>query len=219
MEDPNKIKIKFKRSRVILTAVYAVICAAVYSAAPFVPEEHPYLRQLTVFVGTVLLIITLVSFFKLFTYEIRRELYRRITVALFNAGKVWRTIKKSVRRFLGLPDRVDLKGEDERTIVFDGERRRRRDVKRKKVKYSDLDSNRTRIRFLFAKYIIEHTAKEDPPEISDTPSELGRKLPEGEESSELIGIYLPARYAPDRFEVTTSDVERIAGFVGTSGKI
>ena len=104
METNERKKIKFKRSRVIVTWVLFVLSVAAYSTGPFIPADHRYLRQLSVLVGTLLLIAALISFLKLFTYEIRMELYRRVSRALFAAGEKWRAVRARVRKLLGLPE-------------------------------------------------------------------------------------------------------------------
>ncbi len=219
MEKRENNKIKFKRSRIVLTLVYAALSVAAFSLRVLVPPERRYIRQLIVLVGTLFLILTAISFLRLFTYEIRRELYRRVSKALFNAGEKWRAVKAKVRKLLGLPEKSDLAGSDERKIVFDEERRKRKQKPLPKLKYSDLNDNRSRIRFLFARYVIDRASKDDPPIISDTAGDMEKKLPDEKEKAPLVEIYRVARYAPEEVAVSDSDVVVQAAFVGTSGKI
>ena len=219
MEQNGRKKIKFKRSRVILTWVLFVLSVAAYSTAPFIPPDHRYLRQLSVLVGTLLMIATLFSFLRLFTYEIRMELYRRMSRVLVAAGEKWRSVKARVRKFFGLPERADLRGKDERTIVTADRERRNRNRPLPRARYSDMKENRARIRFLWAKYVIDRADREDPPVISDTPREIGDKLSDDDVKDGLFALYRTARYAPDDVRISDRDVVREAELVGTSGKI
>lgn len=213
-------KIKFKRYRVVLTCIYAILSVAAYSSCAFVSPDRRYLRQLTVLIGTILAVIALISFFKLFTYEIRRELYRRISQALFNAEEKWRNLKARIRKILGLPERSELGGKDERSIIFDdSSRKARKERKIPRIKYSDLTDNRSRLRFLWAKYVITKAVKDDPPIASDTCREIEFKLPDEDGKEELFNVYRGARYAQNDSEIPDVEVMKFAGFVGTSGKI
>ena len=214
-------KIKFKRSRIILTLVYLALTVGVFSSLAFVPRDPDlrYLRHLIVMLGTIFAIITLISFLKLFTREIRMELYRRISQALFNASEKWRSIKATIRRKLGLPERADMRGRDERNIVFDPEKSARRAAKRPpKIKYSEMNDNRRRIRFLWAKYVTEHT-KDDPPTISDTPENIKSKIDDAAVNDRIFELYQTARYSPKKYEIADADVLEQAKIIGTKGKI
>ena len=219
-KNKEKNKIKFKRSRVIATCVLFVLTCAVFSLSAFVPPDRRYLNQLIILIGTVMLVITLVSFFKLFTAEIRRELYRRISQAMFNAGEKWRAVRARVRKFFGLPERADMRGQDERRIVFDDTRRSGSKKKEfPKVRYSQLDDNRKRVRFLWAKYVIDRSNKETSPAVYNTPEEIRGILPEDAENEELFGLYYAARYSPSGTLISDEETLRQAKFVGTNGKI
>ena len=220
MEKKPKNKIKFKRSRLILTAVYAFVSASLYCVVPMVPPVHRYVRQLFIMLGTMVLILTMVSFFKLFTREIRQELYRRISEAMFNAGEKWRKFKATVRKKLGLPEKTVLGGRDERHIVFEGDDVRAARRKRPhRLKYSDMTNNRERIRFLWAKYVIDTMKKETQPSVSNTPAEIKDLLGTGPDDEELFMLYYDARYTPDDRDIPAKAVVRQAEFVGTRGKI
>jgi len=220
MKKSERKKIRFSRKRIAATSVLFVLTAAVYSSYAFVPPEYRYIRQLVIVVGSLLSVITLVSFAKLFTGEIRRELYRRISEAMFNVGEKWRSFKAAVRKRLGLPEKPDDRSRDVRHIVFDSDDRRRSRVSRiEKLKYSAMENDRRRIRFLWAKYVVENTAKEDPPSIADTPNEISGKITAHQPNTELFELYHTARYAGDGAKIDPQAVIRQANVVGTKGKI
>ncbi len=219
MKDSERKKIKFKRSRVIVTCILFAVSIGFYSLGPFIPEDHRYLTQLTVLLGTLSLIGAFFSFLKLFTYEIRVELYRRISRALVAAGEKWRQVKAKVRRMLGLPERAELAGADERRIVMSGAADRKKKKPLPKAKYSDMKENRLRVRFLGAKYVIDRASADDPPSVSATPREIGDKLADDEIKADLFALYRTARYAPEGAVTPDGEVSRQAKLVGTSGRI
>lgn len=216
----EKQPIKFDRKRLVITTIYLALSILTYQAASWLPKEHRYFYQGFVTVATVFLILFFRSALKLFTREIRLELYQRISEAMFNAGKRWRAVKKKIREKLGLKERTFIGGTDERHIVFDNEIRRGRKKRSARQKYTDMTTNRERIRFLWAKYIISFAKQGMQPSVSQTPDEIKDSLEIREEMGEaLFGLYYTARYAPDDVNIDDHDVNDQAEFVGTKGKL
>lgn len=216
----EKQPIKFERKRLVITAVYLVLALTTYQLSTYVPDEHRYVYQGFITVGSVFLILFFRSAWKLFTREIRLELYQRISEAMFNAGKRWRAVKKKIREKLGLKERTFIGGSDERHIVFDSDIRRGRRKRAARQKYTDMTTNRERIRFLWAKYIISFAKQGMQPSVSQTPDEIKDSLEVREEMGEaLFGLYYTARYAPDNVTIDDHDVNDQAEFVGTKGRL
>ncbi len=216
----EKQPIKFERKRLIITAVYLILALATYQASVYIPDERRYVYQGFITVGSIFLILFFRSAWKLFTREIRLELYQRISEAMFNAGKRWRAVRKKIREKLGLKERTVMHGIDERRIVFDNEIRRGRKRRVARQRYTDMTTNRERIRFLWAKYIISFAKQGMQPSISQTPDEMKSTLDVREEMGEnLFGLYYTARYAPDDVTIDDHDVNDQAEFVGTKGKL
>lgn len=216
----EKQPIRFERKRLVITAVYLALSILTYQAASWLPKEHRYIYQGFFTVATVFLILFFRSLLKLFTREIRLELYGRISEAMFNMGKRWRAVKKKIREKLGLKERTVIGGTDERHIVFDNEIRRGRKKRSARQKYTDMTTNRERIRFLWAKYIISFAKQGLTPSISQTPDEIKDSLEVREEMGDrLFSLYYTARYAPDSVGIDDHDVNDQAEFVGTKGKL
>ena len=222
MKKIEKKKIKFKRSRIVITLIYLTVTVAVFASLAFIPRdpELRYLRHVVVALGALIAVLTIISFLKLFTYEIRMELYRRISQAMFNASEKWRSFKAAVRRKLGLPERAEMRGRDERNIVMDPERASRKARKNiRRIKYSDMHDNKMRIRFLWLKYVAEHTGDNDPPVISDTPEKILRKINDPHPNKDIFALYRTARYTSERTVIDSDAVSAQAELIGTKGKI
>lgn len=216
----EKQPIRFDRKRLVITAIYLALSILTYQAASWLPKEHRYIYQGFFTVATVFLILFFRSLLKLFTHEIRLELYGRISEAMFNIGKRWRAVKKKIREKLGLKERTYIGGSDERSIIFDNEVRRTRKKRLARQKYSDMTTNRERIRFLWAKYIVSFAKQGLTPSISQTPDEIKDSLEIREEMGErLFSLYYTARYSPDDITIDDHDVNDQAEFVGTKGKL
>ena len=82
-----------------------------------------------------------------------------------------------------------------------------------------MPDNRSRIRFLWAKYVLEKQRRETAPTISQTPAEIRRTLNTGLPDGKLFSLYYTARYAPESRSIADRDVVETADFVGTGGKV
>ena len=203
----------------IATAIFATISAGLYIGAQYPTPEYRYFRQGMIFLATAMLVLALYCFARLFTPEIRKELYRRMSEALFNAAENIRRFRAIIRKKLGLSDKAKLKGKDERRIVFSDGRDPARREKHKRRRYSEMPDNRSRIRFLWAKYVLEKQRRETAPTISQTPAEIRRTLNTGLPDGKLFSLYYTARYAPESRSIADRDVVETADFVGTGGKV
>lgn len=216
----EKQPIKFERKRLTVTIIYLILSFAIYQAAIFVPNERRYVYQGFIAVGTIFLVLFFRSAWKLFTREIRLELYKRLSETMFNMGERWRSVKNKIRQKLGLKKKTIIRGSDERRIIFDNDIRRGRRKRSERRKYTDMTTNRERIRFLWAKYIISFTKQGMQPSISQTPNEIKNSFEVREEMGEnLFGLYYTARYAPDKVTIDDRTVNDQAEFVGTKGRL
>ena len=219
MKKTTENKIRFSRPRLIVTGVLAVITASLYLASMYPHPTYRYFRQGMVFIATAMLVLTLYCGARLFTREIRKELYRRISEAMFNAAEKWRQVRAIIRKKLGLPDKARLTGKDERRIFFKDDEVKTKTKKYKKRSYSDMPDNRRRIRFLWAKYVLDKQSKKTAPTVSQTPDEIRSTLNTGLPDAKLFALYYTARYAPRDRAIDNRDVVETANFVGTGGKI
>ena len=215
----KKVKIKFHRPRLIRATIYFLISLGFLQASMLIEKSYKYLKQVVGFVGILFLILSFVAFGKLFTKEIRAELFRRISSALFNATKPFRIVINKIKEKLGLNRQMMNGDDDEKTIVIVKNERLRKKSAYKHHKYSDMRSNRERIRFLWTKYILDKKQKNQKFAISYTPSEIKDSLDIEDNGTQLFALYYPARYGGDDIKINNKDVEAQADFVGTGGKI
>ena len=145
---------------------------------------------------------------KLFTKEIRQELYRRLSKAIFNVAEKLKAAADKVRKKLGIKPKVRRRSADEVNIIINDDRTRRK--KRKPVtkkRFSSLTEDAERIRFMYVKLIEYKQKKKGNCHSYDTPNELEKKVAENDTEHELFTLYTPVRYAEKAY-VTPEDVKK-----------
>ena len=198
--DPNRVRIVFSRKRIVLTLIYLGVSLLLFYIWWLVPREHRYYRQFIMFFAFGTLILSVISFFKLFTREIRMELYRRISSVMMNVTGRMRRVAERVLNALGIKSVTKLRPEDEVRIIISRDDRpaRRKSKPIDKKKFSQLDDDRERIRFMYIRFLQWKQKKEKTPVYSyQTPKEIEVTAASNETEHALFDLYTPVRYSPD----------------------
>ncbi len=115
-----------------------------------------------------------------------------------------------VRKFLGLPEKQRLGGDDESSFIFDFEGnnlfRKFQSVK-SQLRWKDLETNAEKIRFLFIKYFVKLIKSGYKYKAIKTPDEVRAELKLKDEPEQLFILYTGARYSGGRYNITDENVE------------
>lgn len=214
--DPDRVRIRFNRKKLYISVSFFTLSVILICTLNSLPAASRYPRQMLGFGAIVAFICGMVFLAKLFTVEIRHELYRRIGRIFSSVSLRVQAIVDRVFEKLGIERASRRSGRDERSIVFDdstGTKVRRRREKPKK--YGDLTSNRERLRFIWAKYITDRKTKKNTPAVYDTPIEMMRRFSDltGEDEQFLYTGYLASRYTDEQVEIPPETVQRNYRFV------
>ena len=206
--DPNRQKIAFSKKRLASVVFFAALAALLIYLSVALNPEYKYVRQFCAFFGYVSIALTLYNTGKLFTKEIRRELYRRLTKAIFNVTDKLKKIVDKVRKKLGIKPNIRHRSEDEINIIIRDDRVRKKKQKPiTKKRFSSLTEDAERIRFMYVKLIEYKQKKKGNCHSYDTPNELKKKVAENDTERELFGLYTPVRYAEKAY-VTPEEVKK-----------
>lgn len=198
-KEKNRKRIRFDRKRLIISGIYAFISLCFFTAHAWIPAEYKYTRQFMAFFGYAFIVIFLVSLKKLFTPEIRAELYRRLGQGVLGFVSKINIIRKKIRQKLGIKERELLYSDDEKRIIVDNNARKKRRSEKPLTerKFSSLTDNSERLRFIYAKFIISQRKEGKSCNPCHTPEELREKTVTAEKEHKLFDLYTPTRYARD----------------------
>ena len=206
--DPNRKKIVFSKKRLRLIILLTALTFLFLYLSRALDVRYKYIRQFCAFFGYVSIILDVYHMGKLFTKEIRQELYRRLSKAIFNVAEKLKAAADKVRKKLGIKPKVRRRSADEVNIIINDDRTRRK--KRKPVtkkRFSSLTEDAERIRFMYVKLIEYKQKKKGNCHSYDTPNELEKKVAENDTEHELFTLYTPVRYAEKAY-VTPEDVKK-----------
>ncbi len=192
---PKKENIYIDRKKILPTIILLSISLLFFAVHAYIPEKLKYIRQFDIFFGCAFLVLGLYWSTKILTKEFAKELYRRIGQAFASVSLKFRAIKNKILTALGLENRIVLRGEEERTIILSNEkrpRRRRNEITRKR--FSNLENDRDRVRYLYADYTMARIKKGDSINHYHTPNEANNKMPEEKRAPALTALYTYARY-------------------------
>lgn len=220
--DPNRVKLHFNKKRLYIAIVFFILGVLFVSSLSYIPESAKYPRQLLGFAAIVSFILGFIFLARLFDKDIRRELYRRVGIVFSSVSLKIQKIVDKIYEKLGIDRTTRKQRRDERSIVFEeenGTRTRRRKVKPKK--YSEMTTNKERLRFLWAKFILDRKTKNNTPAIYDTPIEMMKRFCdfscEGERA--LYSGYLSARYTSPESDIPAETVNDNYKFVAGDKKL
>ncbi len=206
--DPNRQKIVFSKKRLILVGIFAALAALFLYFSVALNPVYKYIRQFCAFFGYVCIILDIYHMGRLFTKDIRQELYRRLSKAIFNVAEKLKAVVDKVRQKLGIKPKVRHRSQDEVNIIIRDDRVRQKKQKPiTKKRFNSLTEDAERIRFMYVKLIEYKQKKKGNCHSYDTPHELERKVAENDTEHELFGLYTPVRYAEKAY-VTAEDVKK-----------
>lgn len=206
--DPNRQKIVFSKKRIGLIILFTALALLFLYFSRALDVKYKYIRQFCAFFGYVSIALDLYHIGKLFTKEIRRELYRRLTKALFNVAEKIKVVVDKIKKKLGIKPNIRHRTADEVNIIIRDDRVRQKKQKPiTKKRFNSLTEDVERIRFMYVKLIEYKQKKKGNCHSYDTPFELEKKVAENETEHELFGLYTPVRYAEEAY-VTPEDVKK-----------
>ena len=169
-----------------------------------------YLYQLCwiVFIASIVLFILAIR--KVLPLKTRRM----IRAAIGRFIKKWITrplnwIYRKLRVLFGLPEYADSKSKEERSFVFDfgnNEVFRRIMQIAKRERWSDMETNGQKIRFLYAKYVIKLMKSGLRFKAWQTPDQIAAGLKLKSAPKHLFDIYNGARYSDGSFPISDDEV-------------
>ncbi|MBQ4562423.1 MAG: hypothetical protein IJA55_08870 [Clostridia bacterium] len=206
--DPNRQKIVFSKKRLALVIIFASLAALLIYFSVALDPKYKYIRQFCAFFGYVSIALDLYHIGRLFTKEIRQELYRRLSKAIFNVAEKLKAAVDKIRQKLGIKPKIRHRSADEVNIIIRDDRVRQKKQKPvTKKRFNSLTEDAERIRFMYVKYIEYKQKKKGNCHSYDTPLELERKVAENDTEHELFELYTPVRYAEKAY-VTPEDVKK-----------
>lgn len=216
-DDRQKIVFSKKRLSLVLLCLCLSLLFLYFSVA--LDPKFKYVRQGFAFLGYASCILTLYNVGKLFTREIRQELYRRISKALFGVAEKIKAIVDKVKSKLGIKSAKLHRPRDEVRIIINDDRdlRKKKNTLTKK-RFSQLEDDLQRIRYMYAKLLLWKQKKGENVYTYQTPEELKGKLANGETEEELFDIYTPVRYA-ETPQITPEEVKKQYDYLTKSIKL
>ncbi len=215
--DRQKIVFSKKRIRIVILFLCLSLLLLYFSVA--LDPKYKYVRQGLAFSGYVCIVLTLYNFGKLFTREIRLELYRRISKALFGVAEKLKAIVDKVKDKLGIKSAKFHRHRDEVRIIINDDRDLRKKKKTlTKKRFSQLEDDVQRIRYMYAKLLIWKQKKGENVYTYQTPEELKYKVAQGETETELFEIYTPVRYS-EVPKITPEEVKKQYDYLTKSIKL
>lgn len=192
----NRQKIVFSKKRIRIVFLFLCLALLFLYFSVALDPKYKYLRQGFAFSGYVCIALTLYNFGKLFTREIRLELYRRISKALFGVAEKLKAMVDKVKNKLGIKSVKRYRPRDEVRIIINDDRDLRKKKKAlAKKRFSQLENDAQRIRYMYARYLIHKQKKGENVYTYQTPDELKQRIATGETEAELFDVYTPVRYA------------------------
>ena len=208
MNKNDRQKIVFSKKRLRLVFFFGALSALLIYFSAALDPELKYLRQFSGLFGYVSLLLSLINLSKLFTREIRQELYRRISKALFGITEKLKAVVDKVKDKLGIKTAIRLHTSDEvRIIINDDKKRAKKQKPITKKRFSQMENDSDRIRYMYVKFIEWKQKKLQNCHSYDTPKELEDKTAENETEHDLFDLYTPVRYA-EKAHVTPEDVKK-----------
>ena len=119
-------------------------------------------------------------------------------------------IAKKLREIFGLPEKTRIGGKDESSFFFtERENSLLKKIRalKNREKYSDLESNDLRVRFLYAKYILRKIKGGYKLNLTKTPDEICKDMKPNDDGKRLFSLYRGARFSGGRIPIEDSDVE------------
>ena len=136
------------------------------------------------------------------------ELYRRIGNAFMGFVAKLTVIKQKIKKVLGIKEGSLLYSDDEKRIIIKEDnlkRRRKKDMITQK-KFSALDNDRERVRFIYASFIKAERKKGESCNPDQTPLELKEFTAKTATEGKLFDLYTPVRYSKE-YHPTAEDIK------------
>ncbi|MCQ2353743.1 MAG: hypothetical protein MJ102_01415 [Clostridia bacterium] len=207
----------FSLPRLIFTGIY--IYFLVYSALTFTTSVGNYPIQICSFAGAAVCLVLLRRSLKLmFDRETRKKVSAVWEKVKKAAGKIFSGISKRAKKVLGL-DRIRSRGIDEKDFIFRERRDRRHSSRRLRnpMRWSELEDNSERVRFIFIDYMLKNIRAGYRLKPSSTPDEISRQLAHEDDEKLLFDSYRAARYSGGR-EAVYDETVRILSDLGKDRK-
>ena len=215
----DRQKIVFSKKRLRLIIFLIALAALLFYLSAALNPAYKYVRQFCAFFGYVSIALICYHTGKLFTKEIRQELYRRLSKALFNIAEKLKVLADKVRKKLGIKPKVRRRSTDEVNIIINDDRIRTKKQKPvTKKRFNSLTEDRDRIRFMYVKFIEYKQKQKGNCHSYDTPLELEKKVAENDTEHELFELYTPVRYAKEAY-VTPEDVKKQYDYLSKKMKL
>lgn len=195
-KDENRVKIVFDKKRLRLAGLFAALSVLGFYLSVGLDEKLKYPRQICGFLGIVFLILTLINIAKLFTAEIRQELYRRVSSAIMNFLSKIKIVTDKIKDKLGIKTVSNLySGDEVRIIISDERSRQKKERPLTKKRFSQLENDCQRIRYMYVKFLSWKDKKGELCHNYETPRELEEKTATNDTEHDLFDLYSPVRYA------------------------
>ncbi|MBE6686982.1 MAG: hypothetical protein E7591_07095 [Ruminococcaceae bacterium] len=198
----KEIKFKFltfDRNRLIISCIYFAVSLTLLTIYGWLPAEYKYTRQFLFVFGFTFLALFLLSLRKILTKEAKMEIYRRVGNAFMNFITKINVIKQKIRKALGLKESTLLYSDDEKRIVIKENSKRgtrKRDALTQK-RFSHLDNDRDRIRYIYASFMKAERKKGESVDPDKTPKEIKTLTAKNDTEKKLFDLYTPVRYSRD----------------------
>ena len=204
----DRQKIVFSKKRIRIVFLFFCLSVLLLYLSVALDPVYKYVRQSCAFAGYVCCALTLYHTGKLFTREIRQELYRRLSKAIFGIAEKLKEAADKLKRKLGIKTVKKRKHRDEIRIVINDDRDLRKKKKPlTKKRFSQLEDDVQRIRYMYIKLLGWKQKKGESIYTYQTPEELKEKTAKNETEKELFDIYTPVRYA-EAPHVTPEEVKK-----------
>ncbi len=215
----DRVKIRFSRKRILITLGYTLLSSILLYISTYIKNpELRYLRQFVVFFGFVALIFALISFGKLFTKEIRQEMYRRASSVMFNILSKLKVITDRIKSALGIQSVIKLRSDDEVRIIIQEDNRPKTKTKPlTKKRFSQLEDDCERIRFFYVKLLGIKQKQGKSVYSYQSPKEIKGKTADNETEKDLFDLYTPVRYAYQP-RISPEDVKKQYDYFTDNGK-
>lgn len=194
-KNENRTKIVFSKKRLRLVLLFLALSVLGFYLSMGLDEKLKYPRQICGFFGIAFLVLTCYHIGKLFTLEIRQELYKRVSSAIFNFLSKIKDVTEKIKKKLGIKSLNGLYSRDEMRIIINDDRvRAKKEKPITKKRFSALENDAQRLRYIYVKFIGWKDKKLEKCHNYNTPRELETVTAANEKEHELFDLYCPVRY-------------------------
>lgn len=184
------------------------------------PTSGRYAKQGAYAVGIILWILIiryLLKLYKKYRDDSQPTLLGRISSKFANAVTLFNS--KILERLGIKPQKYLYGGDDEVTYgrIAQDEKQKKKSSQRKKIKWKSIDDNPDKIRYLYAKFVMQpHGDYRFSP--AHTPSTIKHRTADTDTEKQLFDVYESVRYANNVCTINDDTVEELSHCVFDSGK-